>query len=94
MITLNTIEKLAKLSMLEFSEHEKEQLKNELQDIVNFVSDLQDVDTDGINVDLDFADSEKDLREDTPVKTFTPEQAVANAEVKEDGAFAVPPVIE
>lgn len=94
MITLNTIDKLAKLSRLEFSDEEKQQLKNELQDIVNFVSDLQDVNTDEISVDQDFADSETDLREDIPVKTFTPEQAVANAEVKEDGAFAVPPVIE
>ncbi len=94
MITLNTIDKLAKLSRLEFSDEEKQQLKNELQDIVNFVSDLQDVNTDEISVDQDFADSETDLREDIPVKTFTPEQAVANAEVKEGGAFAVPPVIE
>ena len=94
MITTKDIEHIAKLSRLEFDQNEMESFKHDLNQIVSYVNELQNVNTSFLNTQLNCVNAETQLRPDQPVQQFSQEQSVANAPVKKAGAFFVPTVME
>ena len=94
MISTTDIEKIAKLSRLEFSPSEIESFKTELNNIVGYVNNIRNVNTENENIVLNYIDAQTDLRQDTPREFFTQQQAVANAPHKKAGAFSVPTIID
>jgi aspartyl-tRNA(Asn)/glutamyl-tRNA(Gln) amidotransferase subunit C len=87
------IEKLAKLSLLQFDEAEKEEIKSDLQKMIGFVDKLQELDTTGIEPLLHMSEEVNVLRDDIPGNMLTREEAFKNAPHHDDQYFKVPKVI-
>jgi len=88
------IDKLAKLSKLEFSFDEKKELQVDLQNMLQFVIKLNELDTTGVEPLLHITSNTNVLREDIIKQDFTKEEALKNAAVKDASFFKVPKVIK
>ena len=92
-VTKDTLNYLAKLAKLELEEGEKEQLLNDLNNILTFIEQLQTVDTKNVEP-LIFLNKETNiLREDLVIKEITSADALSNAPQKDSDYFLVPKVI-
>ncbi|MCS5420589.1 MULTISPECIES: Asp-tRNA(Asn)/Glu-tRNA(Gln) amidotransferase subunit GatC [Psychrilyobacter] len=89
-LTREEVLKVAKLSMLEFKESEVVVLQNELNDILEFVSKLDEADVEGIEPMTQVNDIYNSFREDVITESLTREEAVKNAPEEIEGTFAVP----
>ncbi|HYJ37436.1 MAG TPA: Asp-tRNA(Asn)/Glu-tRNA(Gln) amidotransferase subunit GatC [Chitinophagaceae bacterium] len=87
------IDKLAVLARLEFGAEEKERLKKDLQKMIAFVEQLQELDTDGELPVLQMSSRTDVLREDEEKNTFTREDGLRNAPLTDGVYFKVPKVI-
>lgn len=87
------IEKLSKLSLLQFNEAEKEEIRNDLQKMIGFVDKLQELDTTGIEPLLHMSDEVNVLRNDVPGNMLTREEALKNTPHHDGQYFKVPKVI-
>jgi len=92
-INLPVIDKLAKLSSLQFSKEEQEVLQVELQKMLNFVNKLNELDTTGIEPLLHISNNSNNFREDIIDHQLQKENALKNAFLKDDNFFKVPKVI-
>lgn len=88
------IEKLAQLSMLQFNEAEKEEIKNDLQKMIGFIDKLQELDTSGIEPLMHMSDEVNVLRDDVVGDMLSREQALQNAPRHDASFFKVPKVIK
>lgn len=88
------IEKLAKLSLLQFNEAEKEEIKSDLQKMIGFVDKLQELDTTGIEPLLHMSEEVNVLRDDIPGNMLNREEALKNASHHDGQYFKVPKVIK
>ena len=88
------IEKLAKLSLLQFNEAEKEEIKSDLQKMIGFVDKLQELDTTGIDPLLHMSEEVNVLRDDVPGNMLNREEALKNAPHHDGQYFKVPKVIK
>ena len=70
------IEKLAELSMLRFTEEEKEEIKADLQKMIGFIDKLQELDTTGVEPLMHMSDEVNVLREDVVGPMLTEEEAL------------------
>ncbi|MEI6857912.1 Asp-tRNA(Asn)/Glu-tRNA(Gln) amidotransferase subunit GatC [Psychrilyobacter sp.] len=89
-LTREEVLKVAKLSMLEFKESEVTILQNELNDILEFVSKLDEANVEGIEPLTQVNDIYNSFREDIIEEPLTKEEAMKNAPDEVDGTFAVP----
>lgn len=87
------IENLAELACLEFSSLEKEELKRDLERIINFIDKLNELDTSGIEPQLHMSDETNTLRSDVLEGSVSREEALENAPSTDGIFFKVPKVI-
>jgi aspartyl-tRNA(Asn)/glutamyl-tRNA(Gln) amidotransferase subunit C len=87
------IDKLAVLARLEFEAGEKERLKIDLQKMISFVEQLQELDTEGELPVLQMSSSTDVLREDEEKNTLAREDGLSNAPLTDGVYFKVPKVI-
>ncbi len=93
-ITKETVEHLAGLSKLKFSEKEVDGFIHDFQNIVNFVEQLKEVDTEGVEpLHYVYEPEQSVLREDVVKQEITKQQALLNAAKKDSDYFKVPTVI-
>jgi aspartyl-tRNA(Asn)/glutamyl-tRNA(Gln) amidotransferase subunit C len=92
-ITLETTRAIAGLAHLEFPEEELRLLSLQLNAILEFVQQLDELDTGAIEPTSHVARREAALREDQIAPSLPPSQAVANAPEVREGHFTVPRVI-
>lgn len=88
------IEKLAQLSMLQFNEEEKEEIKADLQKMIGFIDKLQKLDTTGVEPLMHMSDEVNVLRDDTTGDMLSREEALKNAPHHNGQYFKVPKVIK
>jgi aspartyl-tRNA(Asn)/glutamyl-tRNA(Gln) amidotransferase subunit C len=88
------IDKLSALAMLEFSEEEKTEIRNDLEKMIGFVDKLKELDTSGVEPLLHMSAEKNVLREDIPSNMLTREEALRNAPLHDDEYFKVPQVIK
>ncbi len=89
------IDKLAKLSSLEIDDSKKENLKQELGDIINFVENLNEIDVSHIEATFTTIEGGTPLREDVAKQDLELSSHILNhAPKSEDGYFIVPKIIE
>ncbi len=93
-VTDKTIEDLAHLARLRFNEDEKESVKKDLQNMIAFVEQLNEIDTRGVEPILHMSDTVNVLREDIVKGSVSREEALKNAPLKDDEFFKVPTVIK
>lgn len=89
------LNKLEKLSYLEIDQSKREEIKEQLSEIVSFVDNLSELNTDGVDDKFAMDDRQTPLREDTPsCETNINEDILKNSPRSEDHFFVVPKIIE
>jgi aspartyl-tRNA(Asn)/glutamyl-tRNA(Gln) amidotransferase subunit C len=88
------IDKLANLARLEFGAKEKEEIKNDLEQMIVFIDKLNELDTTGVEPLLHMSENINVLREDEVSGTLSREDALKNAPMHDDQFFKVPKVIK
>jgi aspartyl-tRNA(Asn)/glutamyl-tRNA(Gln) amidotransferase subunit C len=87
------IEKLANLARLEFDEDAKASLQTDLQRMISFVDQLNEVDTTGVEPLLHMSPEINVLRDDEVNNELTREEGLKNAALKDGEFFKVPKVM-
>lgn len=93
MLDKDTVKHVANLSKLEFKEEEMEGMLKKLGDILNYVDQLQSVNTDNIDITYNPINLVNVLREDNVKDSLDREKVLQNAPDKEIGCFKVPKVL-
>ncbi len=87
--------KLEKLSHLYVDEENKEEIIGELNEIVSFVENLAELDTDHLDASFSTLEGGTPMREDIPSSDPAISQSILkNAPQSDDGFFVVPAIIE
>ncbi len=92
-ITRADVEKVALLARLRLSEDELVSLTDELSQIVGYVDQLAEVDTDAVEPLAHAVEVHNVFADDTVRPSLPREQALANAPSHNDQAYLVPPVL-
>ena len=90
----STVKKVAKLARLKVDAKEEQNLKNELNNILEWVDKLQKVDTKNIDPMLSVSNEPMPMREDMVTSKLDNKQILSNAPDKKAGFFVVPKVVE
>jgi aspartyl-tRNA(Asn)/glutamyl-tRNA(Gln) amidotransferase subunit C len=92
-ITLKDVEYVTGLAKLELCQEEKVAFQRELDKVVEYIDQLNEVDTENVTVTSHVMRLRNVLREDEILPSLSADQALANAPKSEDGFFRVPRVI-
>jgi len=90
----DTIEKVAKLALLDLTEEDKEKFSKQLGDILSYFKKLNDLDTNNVEPTTHAIDLKNVYREDVAKTSLSNEDALKNAEHKEDGYFKAPRILK
>jgi aspartyl-tRNA(Asn)/glutamyl-tRNA(Gln) amidotransferase subunit C len=93
-VTNEQVRHIAKLARIAMSEEEIEHLAPELNNILGWVEQLGEVDTDGVEPLTAVIDQKLRLRDDIVNDGNVRDDVLANAPEAQHGFFAVPKVIE
>ncbi len=93
-VTNEQVRHIAKLARIAMSDEEIERLVPELNNILGWVEQLGEVNTDGVEPLTAVVPNKLRLREDKVTDGNCRDDVLANAPVAEHGFFAVPKVIE
>jgi aspartyl-tRNA(Asn)/glutamyl-tRNA(Gln) amidotransferase subunit C len=88
------IEKVARLARLELSEEEKVTFGNQLEQVLNYMEQLNQLDTTGVEPTSHAIPLFNVFKEDVVQPSFPQEEVLAIAPDEEDGHFKVPKIIE
>lgn len=93
-----TVRKVAKLARLAVPEEQLNSMTAELNDILKWIEQLEEVDVSGVDAMTSTVNMKLPMREDVlesgPTGGGQPENVVANAPKTEDHFFVVPKVVE
>ena len=93
-IDKNTINKIARLSRIKLDDKESEDYINDLNSILDWVEQLNEVNTENVEPLSNISSSILPKREDVSKDTNSSEEILENAPDKLQGFFAVPKVVE
>jgi aspartyl-tRNA(Asn)/glutamyl-tRNA(Gln) amidotransferase subunit C len=93
-VSTEQVRHIAKLARIAMSDEEIERLAPELNNILGWVEQLAEVDTDGVEPLATVIDQKLRLRDDVVTEGDIRDEVLANAPEAEHGFFAVPKVIE
>ena len=93
-VTSQQVRHIAKLARIAMSEEELERLVPELNNILGWVEQLAEVNTDGVAPLTAVIDQKLRLRDDVVTEGDIRDEVLANAPEAQHGFFAVPKVIE
>jgi len=93
-ISKDDVINVAELARLEFKEQELEKFTEQLGNILEYIEQLNDLDTDNVEPTSHVLDISTPLREDKVVEWLNTEEVLKNAPESEDNFFVVPQVIE
>jgi len=88
------VDQVATLAKLKFEGAEKEAIKSDMQRILNFISSLEEVDTEGVEPLIYMTEGYLNLREDKAKITITQNEALSNAPLKDSDYFKLPKVLD
>lgn len=84
------LDKLERLSMIKIDENKREVIKSQLSEILGFVENIANLDT-----NIDFVEEEKTpMREDVVVDSHIAKDVLSHAPKAQNGFFIVPKIIE
>ena len=88
------VDKIAELSKLEFKDEEKATIINDMNKMLDFVDQLQELNTDNVEPLIHMSEEFNVLREDENVKTINQYEALKNAPSKDSTYFKIPKVLD
>jgi aspartyl-tRNA(Asn)/glutamyl-tRNA(Gln) amidotransferase subunit C len=92
-VTLKDVGYVANLAKLELSLEKKRRFQKELDSIIKYVDQLNEVDTQKVPLTSHVVFLQNVLREDQVLPSLSQDEVLANAPEKKDGFFKVPKVI-
>ena len=92
--TETDVTKIAKLARIRLSAEERVHYAKEMSSIMQWIEQLQAVDTDGVEALSSVSDQKLPWRADVVSDGNMQEQVLKNAPMQQYGCFAVPKVIE
>ena len=93
-IDLNTVKKMAHLARLEFNEEGAEKMKQDMTQILDWVEQLNEVNTEAVEPLTTMSSEVNVLREDVVGEHLSRERGLQNAPQKDSDYFRVPKVLE
>lgn len=87
------IDQLSETTMLEFTDAEKVEIKDDLNRITSFMNKLNELDTEGVEPLIYMSEEVNVLREDQVGDMLTREEAFANAPLHDSDYIKVPKFI-
>ena len=90
----STVKKVANLAKIEINAEEESTLITELNNILGWVDELQQVDTNSVEPMLSVFNESMQMREDIAESNFQNSQILGNSPDCNSGFFVVPKVIE
>ena len=90
----STVKKVAKLARIEINEEDETTLITELNNILGWVDELKQVDTDNVEPMLSVFNESMQMREDKAESNFDNSQILDNSPESNSGFFVVPKVVE
>tara|TARA_E500000081_G_scaffold134758_1_gene147341 strand:+ start:366 stop:653 length:288 start_codon:yes stop_codon:yes gene_type:complete len=90
----NTINKIAKLARIRLSAEDAEDLLKDMNSILDWVEQLNEVNTDSIEPLTNISSSILPLRKDESKDVNSSDEVLKNSPDKLEGYFAVPKVVE
>ena len=92
-VTLQDVEHVARLAKLSFTEDEKKKLVNELNSILEYMEQLNELDTSNVDPLSHVIELSNVFREDVVKPGLTREEALSNAPARSEKFFKVPKVL-
>jgi aspartyl-tRNA(Asn)/glutamyl-tRNA(Gln) amidotransferase subunit C len=89
-----TVRRIARLARLAITEQEEGRLEKELSNILDWVAQLDEVDTSNVEPMTRVADMKMKMRNDKVTAGFCAADILKNAPQVDDGYFVVPKVVE
>ncbi len=89
-----TVDRIADLARLEFSEVEKKEIVKDLNNILALIEKLNEVDTEGVEPLIYMLEEEARMREDEMKQDISQEDALKNAPDKDSDYIRVPKVLD
>ena len=93
-VTPDDVRKVARLSRIKISDERVEPMAQELNGILNWIEQLNEVDVEGIEPMTSVVEMNLPMRADEVTDGNRPEDVLANAPDSADGFFVVPKVVE
>jgi len=93
-VTDEMVEKLANLSRLSFNDHEKKEIRADLEQLIAFVDKLKEIDVEGVEPLIHMSAEVNVLRADNVEGSITREEGLKNAPAATKEFFTVPRVIK
>lgn len=93
-IDIKTVDEIAHLARLEFSDEAKQGIITDMNRMLDFVDKLNEVNTDTVEPLIYMTQEQNVLREDIPQITLTQKEALKNAPQKDTDYFKAPKVID
>ncbi|WP_079478671.1 Asp-tRNA(Asn)/Glu-tRNA(Gln) amidotransferase subunit GatC [Halobacillus salinus] len=93
-ISKEEVKHVANLARLAVTEEEADTFTKQLDDIITYAEQLNELDTTGVEPTTHVLDLKNVMRKDEPKKWIEKEDAMKNAPDHQDGQFKVPSVLE
>lgn len=93
-ISKDEVKHVAHLARLAITEEEAEKFTKQLEDIINFAEQLNELDTENVEPTTHVIQLKNVLREDIPEEGLPRELVLKNAPDSQDGQIKVPQIIE
>ena len=93
-VTKDDVRKVARLSRIAVDDSRLETLAGELNGILGWIDQLNEVDVDSVEPMTSVVEASLPMREDNVTDGEKPDQVLANAPKTEDGFFVVPKAVE
>lgn len=93
-VTINDVDRIAKLAKLRFSDQGKGKIQQDLNKILEYIDQLDELNLDDIEPLENVNETENVLREDVSEKWLTIEEALKNAPARTGKFFKVPKVLD
>jgi aspartyl-tRNA(Asn)/glutamyl-tRNA(Gln) amidotransferase subunit C len=93
-ITRDEVNRIAKLARLSLGEAEADAMTKQLDAILEYVAQLQSLDTTGVEPTSQVADRATPMREDVPHESLSQDAALATAPKSAGGGFVVPKTVD
>jgi aspartyl-tRNA(Asn)/glutamyl-tRNA(Gln) amidotransferase subunit C len=90
----DTVRRIARLARIKVTDAEAKALEKELSGILDWIKQLEEVDTDGVEPMTAVVSTALKMRDDKVTDGGIAEEILANAPAREDHMFVVPKVVE
>ncbi|MED3574060.1 Asp-tRNA(Asn)/Glu-tRNA(Gln) amidotransferase subunit GatC [Cytobacillus praedii] len=93
-ISPDQVKHVANLARLAITEEETEKFTNQLDAIISFAEQLNEINTDGVEPTSHVLDLKNVMREDIPQEGLPQSEVLKNAPEHQDGQVKVPSIME